>query len=151
MSEKAKKIICGTVFAIYIVAVFYFPLFYQLDFGFVKSVYNDLSLARLYMLEQVNYIPFRFIFNASFYTPLSWCIKVFGNLLFFAPAPFFTRYLFEDFKECKVIRYMIFMAEITITIELGQWLLLCPCDIDDVILKLVGTLISFFIAKKVIK
>lgn len=69
-------------------------------------------------------------------------VNLFGNILMFLPLGFFPPLLFPKLR--TFLRTMVTAAAVMTAVELTQMLLLVgTCDIDDLILNLIGTAIGY--------
>jgi glycopeptide antibiotics resistance protein len=111
-----------------------------------------------YIKNSFNIIPFKTIYE-YFYGALissniattSAITNIFGNLIAFTPFSFFLPLLFNNYKSFK--KFIITMLIVIIMVEILQFVLLTgSCDIDDVILNLLGACIAYkFFNIKIIK
>ena len=98
--------------------------------------FHPLETVRLY----INAIKYNYI---GMEIPLS---NLVGNAMLFMPMAVFLPCLFRPMR--KLWRFMLVMFLLLVAVEALQLLLACgSCDIDDVLLNLLGTLIVFFLIK----
>lgn len=130
------------------VALFVVYIFYILSLLFTNTYFG-----RDQVLEtRVNLIPFKtitlFLTSANEHTlPLSSIItNLLGNLIAFMPLGFYLPLFFKHFKKWYV--YLPCVIVIIGIIEALQLLLKCgSCDVDDLILNVIGAVIFYFILK----
>lgn len=135
---KKKKIIIVMFFIIYIIILLYLTLFKNY-LGRALGNYN------------INLIPFKniitiFIDFINGESSLRFFIRnIFGNLIAFAPFAYFLKSLF---KIDKTKTFTIIMILIVLFIEIMQYILqIGYCDIDDLILNVLGAYTLFILIK----
>ena len=73
-------------------------------------------------------------------------INLGGNVIMFVPLGFFDAVLWE--KQRKFARHLLTMTAVILAVELAQlFTLLGTCDVDDLLLNLVGTTLGFLLWK----
>lgn len=143
--ENRRKIMKITFFAFFILysavlldlTIFRYPLAEQLtlltkEFGY-----------QFYCAHSLNLIPFATIseyFHCGFGS--EFIVNILGNLIAFMPFAFFLPLLF---KKCrKFWEFLIVLLIINVAIEVLQLLLMVgSCDIDDVILNILGAAAAY--------
>jgi len=121
-------------------------------FSYISQCYASFDSWKQEVLWNLNFIPFRFLFDIHGYTLVTWCKNVMGNIILFVPAGFFLLCLFPNVRTWSFKKYTVFMAVTIIVIELFQLLLMCGhCDIDDFMLNLVGACLGFQVTKQASK
>ena len=102
----------------------------------LNTNFNPLETVRLY----INAIKYDYI---GMEIPLS---NLVGNAMLFMPMAVFLPCLFRPMRRFWL--FFLTMTLVLVTVEALQLLLACgSCDVDDVLLNLVGTLIVFAILK----
>ena len=126
----------------------FFILFLAYSVFTLTLLFTNVYFGRDEVVAKINLIPFKTIFlfltSANEHTlPFSAIlINLLGNFIAFIPLAF---YLPIFFKKTKKFRFYILTVTLTlICIEAMQLLLNCgSCDIDDVILNILGAAASF--------
>lgn len=140
-------------FLIYTFTIFALTLFDEIygRQGFV-IIQWDKRLIDLYIKYSFNIVPFKTIdlFTSGYIRGIvsfkNFSINIFGNLCAFMPYAVFLPLMFK--KMNKYINFLITMIIIVIVIELLQFITISgSCDIDDLILNVLGTSIIYFIFK----
>ena len=73
-------------------------------------------------------------------------VNLLGNVAMFVPLGFFTPWIWQHWR--KFSRHFCLMTGIILCVELSQfWLYLGACDVDDLLLNLVGTSLGFVLWK----
>lgn len=107
------------------------------------------------LLSRLNLVPFSSIgsmLRTLWYNPypaVLWNVvyNIGGNIIMFVPLGFFLRALFPGLKHFR--RCMGAVAAIMAVVELTQLFTLRGfCEVDDLMLNLLGAAIGFWIAKK---
>lgn len=76
-------------------------------------------------------------------------INLLGNVVMFVPLGFFVPWIWQCWR--KFLRHFLLMSGIILCVELSQYVLrLGTCDIDDLILNLVGTTMGFALWKGIV-
>lgn len=104
------------------------------------------------LTANLNLIPFANIYSyitapihSALYVKLL-LEDIFGNIFVFIPAGFFLPLFILKFRKFRTFLFIVIL--IVVIIELLQlFLMLGTCDIDDVILDLLGSMIGFLIWK----
>lgn len=119
--------------------------------GFVIIRWNE-DLLKMYMNSSFNIVPLKTIklFTNGYFNDLvtfkDFSINIFGNLGAFMPYGVFLPLMFKSMRKYR--RFFITMTLSVIIIELLQFVTMSgSCDIDDLILNVLGASIVFFIAK----
>ena len=140
-------------FLVYIVIIFNLTLFDEI-YGRqgLTAVNWNRELLNKYFNNSFNVIPLRTIklfingYNNNVVTYHAFFENIFGNLLAFMPFAFFIPLIFK--KVDKYYKFLIIMLMIILQIELLQFITMSgACDIDDVILNILGASIAYFIFK----
>jgi len=147
---KWFKIILWILFVIYI------GMLYRLiiwkgwgGFSYLAQCYTSFDSWKQEIVWNLNLKPFRFIFAVQGYTPIAWVKNVIGNSILFFPMGFFLLCLFPKVRKWRVKKYVFTMAVVIIGIELFQLFFMCGhCDIDDLMLNLLGACLGFWTARK---
>ena len=112
----------------------------------------DKDLLDIYSKYSLNLIPFDTIklFSYGYINNIvsfkNFAINIFGNLCVFMPYGIFLPLIFKSMK--KYYKFLITMIVIVIIIELLQFITMSgSCDIDDLILNVLGASIIYFIFK----
>ncbi len=154
-TDKKERIMKST-FAVYFVLYFglllnftlFDPMFARMGTG--NTIFSNSELMKNYMANSFNIIPFATVFEyiSSFFNH-SMNISVivtnlFGNLIALTPMALFLPMLF---KRCKnIVPFILTTAVAVIIIELLQLIFVTgACDIDDLILNVLGAVIAFAI------
>lgn len=151
--KKILKINLIIYFLIYIITIFNLTLFDEIygrqGFNIVK--WNK-ELFDMYINTSFNIIPFDTIklfingYINDLVTLKDFFTNVFGNLCAFMPFSIFIPLIFKRIN--KYYKFLIVMTIIIIVIELLQFITMSgACDIDDLILNLLGVSIMYFIIK----
>jgi len=141
--------------------VFYFILYIFLLFNLVMLddffgrasmgvIWNfDPRYLDSFLLNRVNLIPFRTVleylnsFSIPFYTKI---INLLGNILAFVPFGFFAQVVFN--KKPSLLKFILIMISTSLFIEVIQLIFLVgSCDIDDIILNVLGAVFSYLLFK----
>lgn len=151
--KKTNKILLWIVFIVYIVLLFRLIIWKSWGgFAYIAQCYADFDSWKQEMLWNLNVIPLRFIFDTQGYTLFTWCKNVIGNILLFVPMGFFLLYLFPKVRDWSFQRYILLMAAVILGIELFQLFFMCGhCDIDDLLLNLLGAYLGFQAARLLLK
>lgn len=138
-------------FLTYIIMIFNLTLFDELygRQGLTTVIWNK-KLLKEYFNTSFNIIPFHTIklfmngYNNGVVSYHAFFENIFGNLLAFIPFAFFIPLIFK--KIDKYYKFLIIMVIIVVQIELLQFVTMSgACDIDDVILNLMGASITYLI------
>ena len=141
--------------------VFYFILYIFLLFNLVMLddffgrasmgvIWNfDPRYLDSFLMTRVNLIPFRTVleylnsFSIPFHTKI---INLLGNTLAFAPFGFFAHVILN--KKPSLLKFTLLMVSASLLIEVIQLIFLVgSCDIDDIILNVLGAVFSYLIFK----
>ncbi len=139
---------------VYILLLVNFTL---VDDTFGRNIFNisKLNYASLvnYMETSLNLIPFATIklyingLKADNITLGLFFINIFGNLIMLMPLSFFVPTLIPKIN--TFLRFLFFVIAISLCIEILQILFLTgSCDVDDVMLNVLGAAISYPIFSK---
>ena len=140
-------------FLVYIVIIFNLTLFDEL-YGRqgLAAVNWTRKMLNEYFTDSFNITPFKTIklfingYNNNIVTRHVFMENIFGNLLAFMPFAFFIPLIFR--KVDKYYKFLLIMVIIVLQIEFLQFITMSgACDIDDVILNLLGASIAYFIFK----
>jgi len=152
-TKKILKINLVIYFIIYTLTIVTLTLFDEV-FGRNGLVIVDWNKEMLdsYMKYSFNIVPFSTInlfikgYIRGIISLRAYIINIFGNLVALMPYGIFIPLLFNKFN--KYYEFLILMIIIVITIELLQFITLSgSCDIDDLILNVMGASIVYFIFK----
>ena len=141
-------------FLVYIIMIFNLTLFDELygRQGLTRISWN-MEMLNTYFNESFNIIPFRTIklfingFNNGIVSKHVFYENIYGNILAFVPFAFFIPLIFKKIN--KYYKFLIIMVIIVLQIEILQFITLSgACDIDDVILNLVGSSIAYLIFRE---
>lgn len=147
--EKLLKLNIFIWFVLYLIVLLSLTLFDQFlgrnHFEWSKELYNK------YLNESFNIIPFRTIieyikeFNGLLSTD-TLLINMFGNFILLMPFSFFVSLLFK--KQISIRKFTLITLVVGIFIECLQFLTFSgSCDIDDIILNVLGAIVMFIILK----
>lgn len=155
-AQKRKKVIRRQLFFIFLFYIIMLVDFTLIDDTFGRNIFNVFSWNETafeeYVNTNTNLIPFetvRLFINGyrNGNLPLSAMLEnIVGNLLAFAPMPFFAVCIFKHFDRW----YTVFTAVLVsvMTVELLQFLFLTgSSDIDDVILNVSGAMLIYGIIR----
>ena len=151
--KKILKINLIIYFLIYVVTICTLTLFDEIfgRQGFVIIDWNQ-NLLNSYMKHSFNIIPFKTInlFISGYLKGIvslkSFSINIFGNLCAFMPFAIFLPLIFKSMN--KYFNFFITMIVIVVIIELLQFATISgSCDIDDLILNVLGASIIYFVSK----
>lgn len=119
--------------------------------GFTLVQWNK-QLLNMYMKYSFNIIPFKTIhlFTSGYINGLvsfkDFSINIFGNLCAFMPYAIFLPLMFKGMNKYR--NFLITMIVIVVIIELLQFVTMSgSCDIDDLILNVMGASIIYFITR----
>jgi glycopeptide antibiotics resistance protein len=136
-------------FLVYIIMIFNLTLFDEIygRQGLTAISWNREMLNK-YFNNSFNIIPFRTIklfirgYNNRIVSNRAFYENIFGNILAFVPFAFFIPLIFKKIN--NYYKFLIIMIIIVIQIEFLQFITMSgACDIDDVILNLVGSSIAY--------
>lgn len=148
--DKLKKFWLKILFCMYCLTLFAI-LFLENEYRLIDTSYKGNPFTKEH-LETVNIIPFKTIIDFL----LNWNIKVFIlnigiNLLIFMPMGIFIPILFKN-NINNLKQFTIIMIIISLTVEIIQFITFRGAtDIDDVILNVFGSIISYLFIKSKIK
>lgn len=152
-SKKILKINLILYLIIYTILILSLTLFDELygRQGFIIAKWNK-ELLDLYLKSSFNIIPFRTIrlfingYINGIVSLKNFSVNIIGNICAFMPYGLFLPTIFNKMK--KYINFLICMVIIVIIIELLQFITISgSCDIDDLILNVIGASIIYFITK----
>lgn len=153
MKTKLKKL--TVVLSIIYAAIMLWLLFGQ-RFGFVhydtymESIKQSINLVPFYTIN--NYIRMLSI-SPNAMAMRHYFINLAGNIVMFIPLGFFIPALFRRLR--SFLLFMLTAVSTIVCIEIIQlFTLLGSCDVDDLILNIVGAVIGYliyFIASRIIK
>ena len=148
-NNKPMKINLWIYFILYLVLMFTFTLFDPMFGRSFSIVHWSKDLFNEYIHNSFNIIPFHTIldyvskFN-SLYDTRTIIVNLFGNLIVLMPMSIFLPLLFKKEKNLK--KFLLTVIVIALGIEVIQFLTLSgSCDIDDIILNIVGSLLAYII------
>lgn len=140
-------------FLIYTVTIFSLTLFDEI-YGRQGLIIIDWDTALLnnYLTNSFNLKPFHTInlftrgYMNGFVSFKNFSINIIGNLTAFMPYGLFLPLIFKSMR--KYYKFLITMISIVVVIELLQFVTMSgSCDIDDLILNVLGASIIYFIFK----
>lgn len=149
-----RKLIKGTFVFYFILYVFLLLNFVLLDNFFGRAsmgvIWNfDPRYLDSFLLNRVNLIPFRTVleyinsFSIPFHTKV---INLCGNMVAFMPFGLFAHILPK--KKPSLLKFTLLMFLAALLIEIIQLIFLVgSCDVDDVILNVLGAVISYLVFK----
>lgn len=151
---KRQRITIWLFLGVYILLLVNFTL---IDDTFGRNIFNiqNLNYDSLvhYMENSLNLIPFATIklyINGLTSDNISlgyFLINIFGNLIMLMPLSFFVPVLIPKIN--TFLKFLIFVIAFSVCIEILQILFLTgSCDIDDVMLNVLGAAISYPIFSK---
>ena len=152
-TKKVLKINLMIYFIIYTVTIITLTLFDEI-FGRQGIMIANWSreLLSMYTRTSFNIIPFdtiKLFINGYINGVVSlrnFAINIFGNLFVLMPYGMFIPLMFKKIN--KYYKFLILMVILVVTIELLQFISLSgSCDIDDLILYVMGASIMYFICK----
>ncbi len=155
-SEKQMKLlrfILWTAFIIYLFIAFRLIIWKSWGgFSYISQCYVSFDSWKQEILWSLNLMPLRFLFDIHGYTLITWCKNVIGNIVLFVPIGSFLLCLFPNVRLWSFKKYTFIMAAVIIGIELFQLFFMCGhCDIDDLILNLLGACLGFKAMKQAFK
>lgn len=147
-NNKPMKVNLWIFFILYLILLITLTLFDPMwGRNGLSSVLWSEELLNSYLKNSFNFIPFHTIisyinkFN-SLYDTRTIMFNLFGNLIALMPMAFFLPLLFK--KQNKLKTFLMTIISIVIGIEFAQFITLSgSCDIDDLILNVLGALIMF--------
>ena len=152
-SKRILKINLVIYFIIYTLTIITLTLFDEI-FGRQGIMIADWNreLLSTYTRNSFNIIPFNTIklfingYINGVVTFKDFSINIFGNLCALMPYGMFIPLIFKKIN--KYYKFLILMIILVVTIELLQFISLSgSCDIDDLILNVIGASIVYFICK----
>lgn len=156
MNRKKLRAVLGAVFILYSIMLCYFLFFadyYGRSFNLFHPGYFD--NLKEYISQNINFCPFATVFlyvrgylsGAVSIYPLA--VNLIGNLVAFMPLGFFVPYFFKRLR--KPVSFLVFMVLLVVVVELLQLVMMTGvCDIDDLILNVIGAFIIYLLSKKVL-
>ncbi len=152
-----KKVVNFTVpviFVIYTLLIFYFTLF---DYTFGRNIFNVFNWSATnfeeYAKTSLNVIPFgtvKLMINGLFAENISFkyfIINILGNFFLLTPLGYFIPKLFKGIN--RFWKFLLVSLGISLSIEILQLLFLTgSCDVDDLILNVLGAVIFYPIFNK---
>ncbi|BBF42272.1 teicoplanin resistance protein vanZ [Lachnospiraceae bacterium KM106-2] len=109
---------------------------------------NQISFTN-YFIYETNFIPFKtigfYLMDGGKSVNMRTIIdNLFGNLVLFSPFGFFLPYFFKKMR--KVANFLMAAVTLNVIIEGAQLMLrVGSCDIDDIILNMIGCMVVFLI------
>lgn len=152
-SKKVLKINLIIYFFIYTLTICSLTLFDEL-YGRQGLIIIDWdkNLLDLYLRHSFNIVPFNTIklyiqgYINDIVSLKNFSVNIIGNLLAFMPYGLFLPLIFK--KMDKYYKFLITMIIIVVLIELLQFITMSgSCDIDDLILNVMGASVVYFILK----
>lgn len=152
-NKKVLKINLIVFTIIYTIIICIFTLFDELygRNGLILIEWNK-DLLDVYSKYSLNLVPFDTIklFTYGYINEIvsfkNFAINIFGNLCVFMPYGIFLPLIFKNMR--KYYKFLMTMIFIVIAIELLQFVTMSgSCDIDDLILNVLGASIVYFIFK----
>jgi glycopeptide antibiotics resistance protein len=152
-TKKILKINLILYFIIYTITICTLTLFDEIfgRQGFVIIKW-DKKLIDLYMKYSFNIVPFKTIklFAIGYMKGIvnfrNFSVNIIGNLCAFMPYGLFLPLIFKSIN--KYYKFLLTMIIIVILIELLQFVTMSgSCDIDDLILNVLGASIIYFIVR----
>lgn len=134
-----KKVLQNKFFKRVSIVVFFTYILYLFYLVFFSHYYGRGEFHRSY-----NLVPFKtitdFIFNTSNIKII--LINIVGNILAFVPLGFLLPMAFAKFNRLRKVLTITLVT--TISIELSQYIFgVGACDIDDIILNVLGGIVGF--------
>ena len=149
LRRRIVRTVLKILFAFYLFSLFYTLVFSRIDF---VSYWEDYREYRNNWELMTNFVPFTTILlylrclKYDFIGTTIPLTNLMGNVLLFMPMAFFLPCLFPSMR--KFWRFLVLMVAILAAVEALQLALCCgSCDIDDVILNLIGTLCIYGVTK----
>lgn len=152
-TKKILRVNLIIYFLIYTVTIFSLTLFDEI-YGRQGLIIIDWdkTLLNNYLTHSFNLKPFHTIYLFTkgymngFVSFKNFSINVIGNLTAFMPYSLFLPLIFKNMR--KYYKFLITMLLIVVIIELLQFVTMSgSCDIDDLILNVLGASIIYFIFK----
>jgi len=152
-TKKILKINLIVYFIIYTITLITLTLFDEIfgRQGLVIANWNK-ELFSIYLKHSFNIVPFRTInlfingYIKGYVSFRDFFINIFGNLVVLMPLGMFIPLMFNKIN--KFYKFLILMIILVVVIELLQFITLSgSCDIDDLILNVMGASIMYFICK----
>jgi len=152
-NKKILKINLMIYFLIYTITIFSLTLFDEIygRQGLIVIEW-DKDLLDMYLKNSFNIIPFNTIklFTQGYINGIvslkNFSVNIIGNFLAFMPYGIFLPLIFKNMR--KYYKFLIAMIIIVVVIELLQFVTMSgACDIDDLILNVLGASIIYFIFK----
>lgn len=153
ISKKVVHFNLIIIFIIYITTILMLMLF-DSRFGRQGLIFAkwDNNLLKSYIDTSFNMVPFRTItlfikgYTKGIISFKNFSINIFGNFVAFMPCGILVPALFKKIN--KYYKFLIIMIMFVLLIEFLQFLTLSgSCDIDDLILNIIGSSIIYFIYK----
>ncbi|MBR6690536.1 MAG: VanZ family protein [Bacilli bacterium] len=152
-NKKILKVNLIIYFLIYTVTIFSLTLFDEI-YGRQGLIIIDWDkdLLNQYLESSFNIIPFNTIklFTQGYMNGIvnykNFSVNIIGNLLAFMPYGIFLPLIFKSTN--KYYRFLITMILIVVIIELLQFVTMSgSCDIDDLILNVLGATIIYWVSR----
>ena len=152
-NKKILKVNLIIYFLIYTMTIFSLTLFDEIygRQGFVIIEW-DKDLLDMYLNQSFNIIPFNTIklFAEGYIKGIvsfkNFSINIIGNFFAFMPYSVFLPLILKKIN--KYYKFLIIMIIIIVLIEILQFVTMSgSCDIDDLILNLLGSSIAYFVVK----
>ena len=151
--KRILKVNLIIYFLIYTVSIFFLTLFDEIygRQGLVIIEW-DRELLDRYLNNSFNIIPFKTIklfiegYMKGIISFKNFSLNILGNFFAFMPYGMFFPLIFKKIN--KYYKFLIIMIVIIVLIEVLQFLTMSgSCDIDDLILNLLGSSIIYFITR----
>lgn len=152
-NKKILRVNLIIYFLIYTVTIFSLTLFDEI-YGRQGLIIIDWDkdLLNTYLNNSFNLVPFETIklFTNGYIKGIvnlkNFSVNIIGNFLAFMPYGIFFPLIFKSMR--KYYKFLITMIIIVVVIELLQFVTMSgSCDIDDLILNILGASIVYFITK----
>ncbi|MBW9158662.1 VanZ family protein [Clostridium tagluense] len=148
--SKKFKLFAWVLFILYLpVLIYVIVLKGGSSVGYVLNMArNGAKISFMQKISGINFIPFKTILyyfggNQSFAVSVQ---NILGNILAFSPLGFLLPILFNKYKKLKSILFISFA--VSLSIEIVQLSLnIGSCDIDDLILNVLGSILGFSVYK----
>lgn len=140
---KRKKLLLKSIFVFYLATLF--------EITTLRGYYNlfELDHSDLFM-GKWQLVPLYYTFRGLQVGWWEFIYPFFGNILWFIPLGLLLPLVYSKIRSINVI--VIIVLAVSLSIEVIQWILNTGIsDIDDIIFNLIGGLIGYFLAMKIIK
>lgn len=156
MNRTKLRAVIGITFVFYSALLCYFLFFadyYGRSFNLFHTGY--FSSLKEYISGNINLIPFAtvslyikgYLSGAVTLYPLA--VNLLGNFAAFMPLGFFVPYFFHKFR--KTANFFVFIILLIVAVELLQLIMMTGvCDIDDLILNVLGSALIYLFSRKIL-